>query len=249
MKTALIIEDELSGIEILEFLISEHCSNLEVLTSTRSVKEGARLINSLEPDIVFLDVEMPTGTGFDVLEQVDHTRFQVIFTTAYQQYAIKAIKYSALDYLLKPINAKDLVRAVDQALEVSQKETENKRINHLLRQVRLVGQEQDLVKIPFSNGFELVRAANILYCKSEGSYTRIFFNNRPPMLASKNIKMFEDVLERSGFMRIHKSHIINLAEVRQYLKGKGGAVVISDNTQLEVSRSRKKELLDWVDSI
>ncbi|MES2389323.1 MAG: LytTR family DNA-binding domain-containing protein [Bacteroidota bacterium] len=244
MKCA-IIDDESSGREILSELLAAFVPEVTQTEFASSVESGLALLRDYHPDIVFLDVEMGDGTGFDLLTRLEQRNFEVVFITAWQHYAIKAIKAAALDYLLKPVNIDELQSSAQRAHERLQKRknTGDGRLELLLSE--LAGKRrQERIALPTINGYEIIKMDDIVYCKSEENYTRFHLLGNKNMLVSKTIKTYEDVLESNGFMRIHKSHIINLSQIQRYLHSKGGEVQMSDGVTLEVSRLRKQALLD-----
>ena len=202
-------------------------------------------IGRLKPTIVFLDIEMPFMNGFELLEQFREIDFAVIFTTSYDQYAIKAIHFSALDYLLKPIDPKELVAAVKK-IEVQKQLPSAEQFQMLMQQIRHKGNEFSKIAVPTTEGFELVMADDILRCEANDNYTFIFLKNKTKIVASRTLKDIEAQLQNFPFfIRIHNSYIVNLNEVTKYVRGEGGYVVMSDGTSVNVSRSRKEALLKW----
>lgn len=241
--SCLIVDDEKSGRESLTLLIHKLAPELEVLGTASSVEEGVAQVHALRPDILFLDVNMPTGTGFDVLKKVNHRDFEVIFVTAHDKYAIDAIRESAIDYLLKPINIGALQDAIRRAVSALERKEENSRIDQLIRKVS-APVSQNRLSVPSRDGIEFIPVDQILYFVAEGSYTNLVLRESRNMLASKPIGHFEEQLEGSGFFRIHKSYLISLSAIQRYKHGKGGQVQMEDGNWLDVSRTRKRELLD-----
>ena len=240
MKT-IIIEDEEQAVSALLADLKKHCPELEVVGTTGSVEEGIELIRHSNPQLVFLDIQLSDGLGFDILETFKNSNFKIIFTTAYSQYAIKAIKFSALDYLLKPINSKELKIAVEKAIQ-SDNETNQSQLENFIRNQNLLNPNK---KIAFqtSQGVFLHELQTIIRCNSEGNYTSIYFTNGKRLLIGKPLKEYEDILSGFGFERIHHSHIINLNHLVSYLNKDGGYVILSDNTSLPVSSRKKSQLL------
>jgi two-component system LytT family response regulator len=245
MKT-IIIEDEEQAISALMADLKKHCPEIEIIGTTGSVEDGIKLIKKTNPELVFLDIQLSDGLGFDVLEVYNENNFKIIFTTAYSQYAIKAIKFSALDYLLKPINADELKLAVKKALE-SNTETNQSKIENFIKNQNLLNPNKKIA-LQTSQGVFLHELQTIIRCNSEGNYTSIYFTNGKRLLIGKPLKEYEEILSGFGFERIHHSHIINLNHLVSYINKDGGYVVLSDNTSLPVSSRKKSQLLKILDN-
>ncbi len=238
----LIIEDEEQSISALRSEIAMNCPNLEIVGEAKTVSEGILMIETLQPELIFLDIQLSDGIGFDVLSHFQNkVDFKVIFTTAYSQYAIKAIKFSALDYLLKPIDAEELKKAVEKAFKSSQNELATK-IETLIRNHSETPARKKIV-LPTSEGVSVFEVENILKCSAESNYTCIYFTNGKKMLFSKTLKEFEELLCNSGFERIHNSHIINLNHLSSFVNKDGGYVILSDKSTLPVSQRKKINLM------
>lgn len=241
MLKAVIVDDEQNGREILQLLVEQHCSNVSVMDSVATIKSAIKSIVKHKPDLVFLDIELDNGYGFDILSntKVREQNFKVIFTTAYEQYAIKAIKNKALDYLLKPIDSNELKEAVAKVTTQIQYN-----IDELAHALKSSFKQTSKLKLVNREGFGLVDVQSIIYCKSEANYTRFYFKNSKSILTSKTLKTYQPQLEQNNFLRIHKSHIINLNEVKKYLQGNGGQVIMSNDEALSVSKDFKTVLID-----
>ena len=237
---AILVEDETQSREILKSYLDKYCKGVEILGEAAAVKEGVKLIQEKKPDLVFLDVEMPFGNAFDLLDQIPDRGFEVIFVTAYDQYAIEALNNHAAYYIMKPINIDQLVLAVEYVREIKQKE------NMLEEQVLRTGfpTPEGKITIPQIDGFQVLNTSDILYCKADDNYTEIYLANKK-ILVSKTLKYFEEALSAYGFARIHKSYLVNVNEIVKYRKGKGGSVVLSNGKELMVSSGKKKELLSF----
>lgn len=246
MKTIL-IEDEEQSISALLADLKKHCPEVTVIGTTGSVSEGIELIQKTNPDLVFLDVQLSDGLGFDILEAYKNNDFKVIFTTAYSQYAIKAIKFSALDYLLKPINKDELKQAVNKALHTNKEDNQFKMESFIKNQNLLNPNKR--IALQTSQGVFLHELQTIIRCHSDGNYTTIHFTNDKRLLIAKPLKEFEELLSIYGFERIHHSHIINLNHLGSYLNKDGGYVVLSDNTTLPVSSRKKAQLLKKLNNL
>jgi two-component system LytT family response regulator len=245
MRT-IIIEDEEQAISALLADIKKHCPELEIIGTTGSVEEGISLIQKINPELIFLDIQLSDGLGFDILEIYKNSNFKIIFTTAYSQYAIKAIKFSALDYLLKPIDTQELRVAVKKALETN-KESNQSQIENFIKNQNLLNPNKRIA-LQTSQGVFLHELQTIIRCNSEGNYTSIHFTNGKRLLIAKPLKEYEDILSTFGFERIHHSHIINLNHLVSYLNKDGGYVVLSDNTSLPVSSRKKAQLLKMLEN-
>jgi two-component system LytT family response regulator len=240
---ALIVEDELRSREFLKNLVSEFCPELEVTGTATNVDEAVAFINEQSPDIVFMDIEMQTGTGFDVLQRIQHRNFHVIFTTAYDHYAIKAIKFSAVDYLLKPINLEELQEAVKKAVQHIRQDADENRIELLIRNLRRPAGEDYSISLSTSEGVEFVQLGQIIRLEANGPYSTFFLKGDRKIMVSKNLKEYEILLSDHGFFRIHNSHIINLREVRKMVKTDGGYAVMNDNSMITISPKKKEEFI------
>lgn len=237
---AILVEDEETSREILRNYLAKYCPNIVLKGEAANVDEALVLIRNNDLDVVFLDVEMPYGNAFDLLDKVGDRQFETIFVTAYNNYAIDALNAHASYYLLKPISIDKLIEAVDYVQEIKQKE--NSLQNAILKplQTQVVGK----ITIPLQNGFEVLQMENILYCQADDNYTQIHLKVGK-RLVSKTLKYFEDSLVNNGFVRVHKSYLVNVNEITEYKKGKGGSIVLSSGKEIMVSPSRKKDLLAY----
>ena len=238
---SIIVEDEETSRDILKNYLKKYCPNVNLLGEASNIDEALALIQNNELDLVFLDVEMPYGNAFDLLDKVGDRSFETVIVTAYNQYAIDALNAHASYYLMKPISIEDLIKAVDYVGEIKMKE------NALQDQV-LVPKTNSVngkITIPQQDGFEVLETADILYCKADDNYTEIYLNNNKKKLVSKTLKYFEEALSNSSFARVHKSYLVNVNEVVKYVKGKGGSVVLSNGKQVMVSAARKADLLSY----
>ncbi|WP_040281298.1 LytR/AlgR family response regulator transcription factor [Psychroserpens damuponensis] len=238
---SIIVEDEETSRKILRNYLNKYCPNVEVLGEAANVEEALVLIRNTELDLVFLDVEMPYGNAFDLLDRVGDVNFETVFVTAYNHYAIDALNAHASYYLMKPISIDELIKAVDYVTEIRTKED-------ALQDQVLVPKTTTVngkITIPQQDGFEVLQTADIMYCKADDNYTEIYLNNNKKKLVSKTLKYFEDALTQSGFARVHKSYLVNVNEVIKYIKGKGGSVVLSNGKEIMVSASKKSELLSY----
>ncbi|TWO33759.1 response regulator transcription factor [Seonamhaeicola sediminis] len=238
---AIIVEDEQTSRDILKNYLNKYCPNVTILGEAANIDEALILIRHNNLDLVFLDVEMPYGNAFDLLDKVGDVDFETIFVTAYNHYAIDALNAHASYYLMKPISIDELIKAVDYVTEIKTKE------NALQDQV-LVPKTNGVdgkITIPQLDGFEVLNTSDILYCKADDNYTEIYLNNNRKKLVSKTLKYFEEALNGSSFARVHKSYLVNVNEVVKYVKGKGGSVVLSNGKEIMVSASKKANLLSF----
>ncbi|MEM7035706.1 MAG: LytTR family DNA-binding domain-containing protein [Bacteroidota bacterium] len=243
MITAIIVDDERSNRAFLTTMLVDFCPQVQVVAEADGPAPALEAIQAHDPDLLFLDIEMPTGDAFQLLEQVEDPRFQLIFTTAYDQYAIKAFKFSALDYLLKPIDPDDLVKAVQLAETRIKKSARNANLQVLIDNLSQKDNAPRRIMVPDQSGFVMVRIAEIVRLEAERNYTTFFLDDGKQVVASKSIGHYEELLEGHGFARIHNSHLVNLQKIQKYIKGRGGFVVTTDGAELEVSRRKKDEFL------
>lgn len=241
MKKVVIVDDENGARELLAKLIQQNFKELEIIDKCDGISSAFKSINKNKPDLVFLDIEMPMGTGFELLSKFDNINFDVIFVTAYNEYAIQAIKFSALDYILKPIDIDDLTQAVNKFL--SQKsDSIDAKIEALLSNIDGAVKHKKIV-IADSDGLVFLKPEEIVRCESDGNYTQIHLLNNKKITSSKTLGDYESFLVEQGFFRIHRSHIINLEHIKKFLKEDGGTILMSDDSKLEVSRRKKTEFL------
>ncbi len=242
MIRSIVIDDEQHCVRSLLSDLQQHCPAVEVVEACSSAKEGMMAIKKLNPDLVFLDVEMPWMNGFEMLEVLGEINFSIIFTTAHDEFAAKAFRISAVDYLLKPIDASDLKAAVQK---VEKKMNEGSSLNHisnLLRNMRQPSSEQKIA-LPQREGYEFVDVAIIIYCQAEGAYTKVFINDKKPMLISRTLGDVEELLPPEMFQRIHHSTVVNVAYISQFLRTDGGYVVLKNGEKLSVSKAKKEMLM------
>jgi len=242
-----IIEDELQAVTALKQEIKSNCPDLEFCGNAASIDEGILLIKTEKPELVFLDIQLKNGNGFDLLAKLGSYDFIVIFTTAYSQYALNAIKISALDYLLKPIDTEELILAVEKAKQNSIESTQE--------QIKSFIQNQSLnplkrkIAIPTSKGIYMHELETIVRLQSDGNYTAIYLKDGKKLMVAKILKDFESLLVNLGFSRIHHSHIINLNHLESYMNKDGGYVILNDKTTLPVSKRKKTDLLSLLNNL
>lgn len=237
---AIIVEDEQVSREILRNYVIKYCPNVELLGEASNINDAHNLVLKYELDLVFLDVEMPFGNAFDFLERVDDRRFETVFVTAYDHYAIEALNSHASYYLLKPISIDQLIKAVNHVTEIKERESDLQ--NKILSPK--VAATSGKITIPSQDGFEVLDVNDILFCKADDNYTEIHLENTKK-LVSKTLKYFELALENYDFARIHKSYLVNINAILKYKKGKGGSVVVTNGKEILVSSSKKGTLLSY----
>lgn len=243
-KKAIIIDDEQGSINSLIWELENFENIVEVVGTTTKAKEGIQLIQKTKPDIVFLDIEMPGMNGFELLKHVDQSQFKVIFTTAYDQFALQAFEVNAYDYLLKPVVEEELERALKKVSDSDHRDETLEEIRTIM--AKMEHHKTRNIAIPTMEGLEFIDANDIVRCVSDSNYTHIHLANAKPILIAKTLKEVELILEDKQFYRIHNSHIINLNYLKKYLKGKDGAVVLKDGTTIPISRSRKSGFLNEI---
>jgi two-component system LytT family response regulator len=241
MLSAIIIDDEQKGRLALREKLRDYCPEVRLLGEAADGAEGLKLIREQKPEIVFLDIEMPRMGGFEMLHMLPQKDFHLIFTTAYDQYAIKAIRYAAFDYLLKPIDIEELKSAIGRVREQSQEHTEEKL--QVLQQNLDTGSMQGKIAIPTVEGLLFFNISDIVCLEAKSNYTAINFSNHASLLASRTLKDFEELLPTDLFFRTHHSHIINLHYIKRYIRGEGGQIELENGLYVTVSRRKKEELL------
>jgi len=235
-----LVDDEKSSLIILEKLLAKCCPHINIIATAQSVSEGISVINEHNPDLVFLDIEMPKANGFQLLEHFRDFRFEVIFVTAYDNYAIKAIRFSAADYILKPINLNDLQIAVSKVAERIHQKQENQRMKQL---VYNISQPQNpRIGLPTGDRIEFIEVHKIIRCQGEGNYSHIYFEGNKHLLVAKTLVEFEDLLQEYSFFRVHKTHLVNLKQVVAYEKTDGGILQLSNGDKIPISRRRKEDV-------
>lgn len=243
---ALIIDDEENGIVTLDLMIKKYVPEVKVVAKTTNPEEGVELINKLRPDIVFLDINMPGMNGFQLLEKVNFQRFHLIFTTAYEEYALKAIKKNALDYLLKPVDGDDLKRAVKKVIEKASSVSDYQNALNLLKNLR--EQREIKISIPVKDGIRVVNAEEIIYIEANSNHATVLLSDKSKHEVNKSLKEFETQLcdGSTRFIRLHNSFIINVNHVTRYLPEDGGYAVLADEKTIPISKVKKEEFLSMI---
>lgn len=250
MISAIIIDDEKNNIKNLEGLLHKHCPEVQIVASAFNAEQGCELINQFKPELIFLDIQMPGKNGFDMLQSLSHRDFEVVFVTAFDQFGIQAIKFSAIDYLLKPVNSSELVSAVEKANTAIIKKNENTRLENLInllqnRQHKNVHR----LALPTSKETKFVTTEDIIRCESSNSYTSFFLTGGDKIIVSKPIFEYEELLKDYGFIRCHQSHLVNISRVSSFLKEDGGYLLLNNGNKIPVSRSKKDIVLKELVSI
>lgn len=240
----LIVDDEPANVKVLISIINDFCPSLTIVGTASNISDAQIQINSLEPELVLLDIEMPNGNGFDLLQKIPAINFSVIFITAFNHYAIKAIKYSAVDYLLKPVNIDELRNAVEKVTHQIHKKQMNLRVENLLYNLHLQPKQIQRITIPTHDGFVFEDTDNIMYLQASSNYTTIFTSKKYKITAARTVKDFEDMLPKNIFCRVHNSYIVNIGFVTKFQRqGRAGNIVMQDGIEIEVSVRKKDEFL------
>lgn len=239
---AVIIDDEKDSRDILANYIGKYCPEITVCGFGESVETGLKAIKEFQPDIVFLDIEMPYGNGFDLLDKAQDIEFETIFVTAFDHYAMQALNQSASYYLLKPIDIEELIKAVEKIKTERAEKNYTQHAKVLIDNLKQGATQK--IMLPTMEGFEIVNISSILYCEAQDNFTKFYFEEQKPLLICRTLKYFEDILKGYHFIRIHRSYLINPEYVIRYNKGKGGYVTMKNNQELEISPNKKKEFLD-----
>lgn len=243
MLRVVLIDDEVNNLSALKEKLTKHCPEVLIVAECDNAADGIKSIDGLRPDIVFLDIEMPVMNGFVMLQQLTYKNFELIFTTAYDHYAIKAIRYSALDYLVKPVEIEDLQDAVKRAAEKRNHSYPNPQIELLVEQLITKKNTHSRIAIPTIEGLQFIKTDDIIYLEASANYTNIYCTGERKFLVSRTMKDFEDILPPEIFLRIHNSYIINKSFAEKYIRGEGGQVVLSNGVTLDVAKRKKSEFL------
>lgn len=253
MITAIIIDDDDNLRRGMKSLLSRFAPDITIIGEADSAKTGSKLLLESQPQVVFLDIHLGDGTGFDLLEEVYKNGVkitaQIIFITAHEQYAIKAFRFSALDFLLKPVDPEELQKVIAKLKIVIDKNDNAAHIDLLLENIRKKVDNFKRIALSNSDGIHLFEVSDIIRCESEHNYTKFYIKNNKPVLISKTLKEYEDLLTEHGFERIHQSHLINIAYLKSYIKKDGGYVVMADNSNLPISQRKKDRLQELLKMI
>ena len=248
MIRCVIVEDEEMARKVLKSLLAQYCSDVMVCAEADDIVSGQEMIEAFRPDLVFLDIEMPGGSGFKLLNNIKDIDFEVVFITAYEQFAIKAIRHDALDYLLKPVDPKELIAAVEKVKETKYKKTLKKQSDTLLKNI---DPEQLVVKkisVSTSDKIHLIEVDDIIRCESDNYYTIIFFKDGTSLMVSKTLKEMEQKLEEFDFVRTHKSHLVNIHYIMNFIKDEM-VVMMTDGIKVPVSKRKKEKIMEVINSL
>ena len=242
MLKAIIIDDEPDCVKLLALQLKMYCPQVQVVAECTSSEEGFVKINELQPDLLFLDIEMPVMNGFQLLEKIGNINFSLVFVTAYDQFAVKAFRFNALDYLLKPIDGKDLKVSVEKAMQ----QKPNSQQLQLMKQHLHDGEKYhpDKIALPYQNGVIFTEIKNVLYCESDNNYTRFFIAGGQQCMVSKTLGDIQEILEERNFLRVHRQYLINLDHIKKYVRGEGNYLIMSNNENIPVARNKKEKLVE-----
>jgi two-component system LytT family response regulator len=244
MIRCILIDDEKNALEMMEWLLKTYCPEVDIVAMCNSAEQGIEAIHTYKPDVIFLDIEMPRMNGFDMLEQFDKLFFDVVFCTAYDQFAIKAFKYSALNYLLKPVDPDDLkatVARIEERKSIPTREQFELLMQHIHQPVRTTPQR---IALTTGDGMIFVPTTDIIYCEAESNYTKVVLAGGKKIVVSKVLKDIDEALSGPDFCRVHSSFLINVNRIRKYVRGDGGYLVMDDDTNISISRNRRQEFMD-----
>lgn len=244
MIRCILIDDENDSLEVMEWMLKTYCPQVKIEAVCNSAEKGIAAINRLRPDLIFLDIEMPNMNGFDMLEQFDELFFDIVFVTAYDQFAIRAFRYCALNYLLKPVGEDDLqetIRRIEKKKTIPSKE----QMDTLMQNIRQ-GNKQTVSRIALttSDGMLFVATQDIIFCTSDNNYTTVVMTGGKKILISKTLKEIDETLAGPDFYRIHNSFLVNINHIKKFVRGDGGYVIMDEGTTVSISRSKKQEFLD-----
>ena len=241
---AILIDDEPNALDTLEIELNAYCPQVQVMAKCANAKAGIAAIQELNPDLVFLDIEMPWMNGFEMLQQFEAIHFEVIFVTAYDQFAIRAFEFSALDYLLKPVSKAKLISAVDKAANKKEKSLPARQLELLIHHLTNIQNPSPNIALPTPEGLEFVAIADIIYLEADSNYVSIFLVSGGKLFLAKTLKHMEALLAGHHFLRIHQSYLVNVSHIRKYIKGQGGYVIMNNGKSLTVSRANREKLMN-----
>ncbi len=247
MINAILIDDELLLLSGLQILLKQLCPQINVLATCTSVDEAKNKILLLKPQLLFLDINMPGKTGFDLLNEIDTENIEIIFITAHNSYALQAFKYSAIGYILKPVDDDELVEAVLKATKKIEDSQWKNSLDSFMHNIKATTKPQEMkLCLPSVTGFQVIEIRDIIVCIAEGAYTNFILTENKKIMASRPLLDYEQLLEDNSFIRVHKSNLINVNHVKQYLRGEGGSVILSNGMEIEVSRRKKEHFIEMM---
>jgi len=241
---ALIVDDELSNQENLQKLLKSYADDVQVCAVADTIEEAATAIKQHRPELLFLDIQLHDRSGFDLLKQLDEINFEIIFVTAYDQYGIQAVKFAALDYLLKPIDIDELAAAVNKARKAVKQKKKNERLGHLLEYLKEENQTSPRIALPLFSETRYVSINDIVRCEADNTYTKFVLANGEQLLVSKTLKEYADMLAGYSFLRTHQSHLVNMAYIKSWIREDGGSLLLKDNTKIPVSKLNRQKVKD-----
>jgi two-component system LytT family response regulator len=241
---ALIVDDEVSNRENLQQLLQRYAPDVNVCALAEDVDQALKAITHQRPELVFLDIQLQGQSGFDLLKQLDEINFEIIFVTAYDQYGIQAVKFAALDYLLKPIDIDELTTAIGKARKAIQRKQKNERLNYLLEYLKDDNQVKARIALPMFGETRYVNINDIIRCEADNTYTRFLLTGGEQILVSKTLKEYADMLANYGFLRTHQSHLVNMAYIKSWLSEDGGSLLLTDHTKIPVSKLNREKVKD-----
>jgi len=242
MLNAIIVDDEAHSYKTLEVMLKRYCPEVNIIAKCTSGIDALKAIQELHPDLVFLDVEMPGMNGFEMLEQLNKINFHLIFVTSYDAYALKAIRFSAIDYLLKPIDREELQKAIQKVIKRMEAPLPEQ-LKIILEKMHQPATSSNKIALPTMEGLQMIPVQSIISCEADDNYTTLMLKNNKKIVVSCTLKVIEELLEENSFIRVHRSYLVNLDEIEKYVKTDGGYVVMSDGSQIFISRNKKEELL------
>jgi len=243
MIKILIVEDEKPIRETLQEIIQNNCPDISIVGTAENIESACRQIIQTTPDLVLLDVNLPDGTCFELIQQLEHIHFKIIFITAFEEYAIQAIKLSALDYLVKPVDPIELSNAINKARDLIEKDNDKLKLSALLSNINQISDKNKKIILKTADSIFLIDIQDIIRCESDGSYTKFFINDGRKIMISKVLKDYEELLQNCGFARVHKSHIINLNYIERFDKHDGGSIILKDKSNIPVSTRKREQLI------
>jgi two-component system LytT family response regulator len=243
MIRTIVIDDEVQARETILKMLSAYCPDVEIVATAGSVEEGVKTLKEIQPDLLMLDIKMADGTGFDLLRKLENTNFRLIFITAFEEFAIRAIKFSAIDYILKPIDPDELVNAVQKAGSLIKKENMSLRLDALYENLDLIKTGQKKIVLKTTDSVNIVRLSEIIRCESEKNLTHFFTTGNEKITVSRTLKEFNELLSAYKFFRVHQSHLVNMDHVKRYEKQGGGMLIMADDSRVPVSFRKKDDLM------
>jgi two-component system, LytTR family, response regulator len=249
MIRAIIIDDEKKARETIRNMVELYCKNVDIIGEAEDIVTAAEIINILKPDLVFLDIKMPNGSGFDLLTQLGNIDFRVIFITAYAEYALRAFKFSAIDYILKPINPDELIASLNKVQTLMEKESINARLEAFISNMQNITREIKKIVLKTSDSIHVINVRDIIRCEADRNYTVFFLTDNKKILVSNTLKEYDDMLSPYRFFRTHQSHLVNIDYIERFEKKDGGFLVMKDKSEVPVSVRKKETLLSFLGKI